>query len=406
MAVLLAEDEVAYAARINGSHDYRIEVDVLDTEERVLVSAKLLDGQVNFQRESTVRRTATLTLLDPSHALGLDTGDITAGALFADRMIRVRHVVEVDGKDVAPTVIVGPVSQVSRTGAVIEVEVQDKTALAMLGSKPFTVPKGMNAAGAIYSILNNCTGEQHFRLIETAYRLPVSMSVGWADEASPWSVVTRIAAMAGLRVYYSCDGYVTLEPRTSTVVWTFNAANITSEVTAAVDLSDLVNYARVTSSDEANTVLRGAAPPADHPLSPQSLGRHGVNRYMPALAEVDGPGAKPVRPKAKKGRQLPYKVRKGFIDDMTEWRADVRSVQEMAQRSANSLLTAGLGVTSEVTFSAIPVFHLDAGDMVRVVTEAGPRVLRLEQASIPLTSGDMTVGFYRRVSRPPRGRAA
>lgn len=405
MALLLASDPDAYAERLAASHDYDITVEVLDAEERVLTSARLLDGQINLQRDSTVRRTATLSLLDPNFELGLDTADVTGGAT-PNRFIRITHHVEVGNELVSVPCMVGPISQTSRTGPVIDVEVQDKTARAMYGTKPFRVAKGENAATAIRKIMATCTGEEKFRLASTSYRLPVAVNVGWAEESSPWTLCAKIASWARLRLYYSCDGYLTLAPRASVASWTFDAGNIVGDPTGVIDFAGVVNYARVTSTDEAGAVLRGARPPASHPLSPDAMGRNGVPFFLPALAEVDGVGTKPVRPSAKKGRKVSPRVWRKFASDLKSWQAKVRSAAQKAQQSADSLLEAGLGLDAAVSFNAVPVFHLDADDLVAVVTEAGPRTLTLDTASIPLCSGEMSVGTYRRVSKPPKGVSA
>ena len=47
-----AAGQVAYYDRVTGSHDFTIEVDVLDMNERLLGQVDFLDGQVNFQRQA------------------------------------------------------------------------------------------------------------------------------------------------------------------------------------------------------------------------------------------------------------------------------------------------------------------------------------------------------------------
>ena len=56
-------------------------------------------------------------------------------------------------------------------------------------------------------------------------------------------------------------------------------------------------------------------------------------------------------------------------------------------------------MNNDMSWPVIPVFHLDPGDPVRLVTPDGTTVLPLQEASIPLgVGGDMTVGAVRPVS--------
>lgn len=389
----------AYHERITSSHDYTLLVDVLTMNQVPVGPARLVDGQINLQRDAEVRRTATLTLLDPDHGLELDSGSPHAGAVFADRMIRVRHAVEVPGfGTVVATPFVGPIVKLNRNGATIDLECQDKTGLAILGTKPYTVTKGMNAIGAIVAVMRDCTGERHFR-IPTGSRILLNRnySVSWPDESSPWAVVSRIAWASGLQVFYSCDGYLTVRPRPTQAVFEFGERNLTSAPSGDHDFSGVVNYARATAGDK---IVKAAQAPSDHPLAPGNLGRNGVPRYLPALADLDAPDA-PAKPGTKR-RPASKAQKKKFAIAMEEYAAQVKSVSALAQATANSLLAAGLPMNANLAWSAIPVFHLDVDDPVLLSTGDGATILPFAEASIPLVSGDMTGGLRKVVSRPGR----
>lgn len=390
----------AYVERVSGSHDYTLAVDVLDMDENPVAPAKLVDGQISILRDADIRRTTSLTLLDPDHSLGLDAGTVYQGALFADRMVRVRHSVDVPSfGTVTCTPFVGPISRLNRNGATIDIEAQDKTALAILGARPYTVKKGTNAVDAIRAIMADRTGETRFRFpAATRIRLAKDYSVGWSDEASPWQACSRIAWAAGLRLFYSCDGYLTLRPRVTGEVFEFNSAtNLTSPVVGDYDFTGVINYARATAGDK---IVKTAIAPPEHPLSPTNLGRNGVGRYLPSIAEVDSPPDAPTKPGTKRRKASKAQLNK-YAEEMEKYTAQVKSVQARAQATADSLLAAGLPLTASLSFSAVPVFHLDSDDPVRVVTPEGSAVLPFAEASIPLVSGDMTVGTLRR-GRPSR----
>lgn len=389
----------AYNKRVTSSHDYDLTVEVLNMSETPLTSARLIDGQINIQRDADVRRTATFTLLDPDHALNLDAGSPERGALFADRMIRVRHYVDVPGfGTVVATPFVGPITKLNRNGATIDVECQDKSGLAILGTKPYTVAKGANAVSSIVAIMRDCTGERHFRVPSSSrIRLNRNYSVGWPDEASPWAVCSRIAWASGLQIFYSCDGYLTVRPRPTHPVFTFGDDVLTSAVSGDNDFSGVVNYGRATAGDK---IVKAAVAPADHPLSPSSLGRNGVPRYLPSLADLDAP-EQPNKPGTKR-RPASKAQKKKYAISMEKYAAQVKSVSALAQATADSLLEAGLPTNVNLTWSSVPVFHLDVDDPVRLDTGDGATILPFAEASIPLVSGDMSGGMIRKLSRPQR----
>lgn len=389
----------AYHDRVRASHDYDVTVEVLTMDENPVAPARLIDGQVNIQRDADVRRTATLTLLDPDRALELDAGSPLAGALFADRMVRIRHFLDVPGfGTVVATPFVGPITKLNRNGATIDVECQDKTGLAILGCPPYTVAKGALAVDAIRSIMAARTGETRFRLpTGSRIRLNRAYSVGWPDEASPWAVCTQIAYASGLQMFYSGDGYLTVRARPTAAVFDFGPVNLTSAVAGDNDFSGVVNYARATAGDK---IVKAAQAPSDHPLAPGRLGRNGVPRYLPSLAELTEPD-KPTRPGSKHRKASKAQLKK-YAQEMEKYRSEVTTQTALAQQTANALLAAGLPTSTSLTWSAVPVFHLDVDDPVRITTEGGSVILPFAEASIPLVSGDMSGGLLRKISRPGR----
>ena len=366
----------AYYDRINGPHDFTVEVDVMNMNEHVLGQVDFLDGQVNFQRQARdstngISRTANLVLSDANDVLGVS---LFQGQSFGNRMLRIRHVIDLPGYgEVTAHVGTFVVSQPQGDSFELSVELQDKTALAVRGTRPFKVRKGRNAVDAWVAILRETTGERKFRVPSGVRRtLPEPLNVGWSDDASPWAVCQRIANLLGMEQLYSNDGFATLRRPPTSPVWTFDTdVNVTELPKGAYDWADAVNYVRVGGGKATGKKGHKKAPrpgiqiaPPTHPNSASKLARNGVPRYLPFIAS------------------------KGY-----------KRYSER-QAAANRILARELPMNNDMSWPVIPVFHLDAGDPVRLVTPDGSTTVKLQEASIPLgVGGDMTVGAVKAVSR-------
>lgn len=369
----------AYLDRLFGSHDYRVDVEVLTLDEVPTGTVSFLDGQVNIQDgSSTVRRTATLTVSDPAGALDFAGASAWSGStVWANRLIRVRHTIAVPGiGDVTVTPFIGPPSAMNRSGAEVSMECQDKTALAVRGASPLTVPKGMNAVAAIRTVLASCTGEFRFRLGSTSRRLSTAYSVGWADESAPWLVAQEIARRElGLQLIYSCDGYATLRATPSAVGLV--VPHVTSEPSAGVDFTTLANWVRVTGKQTSQT--RGNVTTTSQPvatsvvtsgtLSPAGLARKGVKRYLPLVLSSDG----------------------------------YTKTAQVAQR-ADAELDRASRLQASPSFTCVPFFHADVDDLVQFKVPGDDVTVRLSSGSIPLGPSEMTVGAVRWVSKSAANR--
>lgn len=376
----MKDDHVAaYHRRLFSSHDYRIDVHVLDLDERPKGTVTLLDGQIDLQDTSAVvRRTATLTVSDIHGALDFTEGSRWSGStVWVDRLVQIQHTIHVPeiGRDVTVTPFIGPPSAIRRNGAEVSIELQDKTALAIRGSSPLTVHKGMNAVKAIRKILADCTGEFRFRLGTHKRRLGDNYSVGWADESSPWLVASKIAKQElGMQLIYSCDGYATLRNLPSGHA--FTVPHVTSQPQDSVDFTTLVNWVRVsgkkTEKTKGNTTTT-TQPVATAILSsgnttPAALKRKGVPRYLPLLVDMSG------------------------ATKITQVKA--RADEEIDKASR---------VKATPSFSCVPFFHADVDDLLHFAVPGGDVTRRLNTGSIPLgVESDMTIGAIAPVSRPPR----
>ena len=370
----------AYLDRLFGSHDFAIEAEILDLNEKPVKDAVLLDGEVQIVENSGdgVRRTASITLSDPEGALNFGTNATWSGtSLWVNRLLRITHVLEVDGEEVRCVCFVGVPTSMSRDGAEVDVTLADKAALANRGAPPLTIPRGMNAVGAIWKIMTERAGEFRFRMPTTTRRLSQSYAVGWADETSPFAVASEIARRElGMQLLYACDGALLLRPMPTSPSLT--VPGVTAPLSSTVDFTKMLNWVQVTGkvADTVNkynvtvrTMPRSVAQlEAANINSPSSLQRRGVPRYLPLVIE----------------------------DSALTTAAQVKA------RAEAELLAAGRDDLGQ-EFQAIPFFHADADDLVRIAVAGANPVMRISRASIPLgTDGDMTLGRNTRARRAPR----
>lgn len=354
----------AYHARVQDSHDFSIEVDVLNLDEELMGTAQLIDGQVNIQTDATIRRTATMTLSDPDGALDFTEASAYSGtSLWADRLVRVRHLIDVPGFGTVTTVpFIGVPSSLSRRGSEVTVELQDKTALSARGAIPKSYPKGTNAITAIKHLLQTCTGEFRFRLPTTTRKLSKAYVAGLLDENSPWLVAQKIAsAELSMQLIMSCDGYVIVRKKPTVAVATFTG--VTEQAQESIDFNQVANYVRVTGKGKVKAVTKALS---TNSLSATRLQRKGVLRYLPLVIEEPG-----------------------------------LTTNTKALARAKTELGRALGVADLTGVSVVPMFHLDVDDKALVWVAGSTTTVALTEASIPLgVGGDMTIGGRRWVSKP------
>ena len=381
---LSASDYNAFVAALADPHAIRVDVAVLtlDEEELSRITPDILDGQVDVDADADVTRSLTMTLLDPTHSLQLDSDSPDDGALYADRLIQVVYSVLVpslaDRVDVE--VFTGPIVAFQRAGDEVTLEAQGKESLAMGWIwRPLHIKKGARKVDAIRTILSERGGERRFDLPDLATRLPKPIGLGRA--AAAWPRARAVARSMNRQLYYDGRGTCRLRIRPRRPVFTFRAddvgrLNITGPVTVTHDFTEVRNAVWIKGGrpkGEKKAVEAFAVAPKGHPLSPIRLGR----------TNADGD----VVPR--------YLVEERSNDH-------IRSKAE-AQRRAEALLDDVLLETLGVSFTALPVPHLDPLDVVRVVTGDFTANVRIRQFSLPLAaSGQMTVGYIERVSKPAK----
>lgn len=380
---LSAAELKAFQKTLTQHHEIKVGVSIQDLSGATLidVSDRLLDGQVNGDYTAAVTRSATVTLLDPDRALPFDSTAPADASLYLDRMLHIIYWVLVNGTWVRTAVFTGPVTKLDRSDTTISVEAQGKEALAMGAAwAPITLPKGTRKTTAIEYLLIHRAGENMFSIPALTATLTGPMSIPRSGQ--PWYYAQRIAKSMNRQLFYDGDGICRLRTIPATVMYTFSdSVNILSRPQISYTTEDLANTVQVTGATPNKPTTKGgatqasmAAPvytavaPASHPLSPYKLGRNGVGRYFLKV------------------------ISDGTIGTIGE-----------AKSLAETTLAQSLLQAVDVSFEALPVPHLDPGDLCQLSSEAAATPFRLSSFSLPLVAGpNMTIGYTRQLAVKPR----
>lgn len=393
---LTKAEAAAYERALRSDHRVRLEVEILDSNERRVTNLsfpenRVLGGQVDVDVDSEVTRQLSLEILDPERRLPFVPKNAAQGGVFAENMLAVKYCVEVLETDmwVEVPVFRGPISLYNHGGNVVLLEGLGKETLGLhphVLNQGFTLRKGLPIDDAIKRVMWK-VGERRFDIPPLAgMRLPrdyVAMPgqepwrlvVGGEDEVTeggsgkldPLITLTKEDHYA----FYNGRGKLVVRRRRRPAVFRYDDY-LTQEPSLSYDVLEFRNHVRVNGAPakgKQKAVVGEASLPAAHPLSPESLKRNGEKRYM--TVTVNAPNLKTER-------------------DCKDKAADV----------LETVSKAGL----EVSFESLVVPHLEEWDQLRVATEHGDVDFPLRQFTIPLTATEtMSVGFNKRVRQYAKG---
>lgn len=348
--VALADYHAALASRAKPTttvHILTAEHDpVAEVTAHVLPSA-----QVNFPGSSAeVSRTMTLDMLDPTHALHLDSDSPADGGVYADRFIQVTQTVESPllAAPASVSVFTGPLVKFSRDGEVVQIEAQGKEQRARTDVPSMTCHKGEFVVDAIEKIMRHRCGETRFSFPQGVRdKLPDDVVIGRAEKNQPWRVCLALARSIGMQLFYDGRGVLVLRDVPKRPVIELLPTGL---ISVEYDWQDMFNRVEV---DGKQGVHGSAVVPHWHPLHPEKMGRNGVDWQHTK-----------------------------FIEDSKI------STNAQADRVAEAELNRLVAQSVKASGTVVPVWHLDPRDPVAVGDEA----MVLEDASFPLAGGDMTIG--------------
>lgn len=367
----------AYEAALADSRFVGVRVQLLDSDERVQSELSagptgVLGGQVDIDTTAPegADRTLTLSILDPDRKITLDEHPSDYGVFVGSfvRVFREDYVDELGGFVSCP-VFTGPVASFARDHPEVALTARGKEALAldpyvMLSS--LSIARGTTVVETLKRIMNT-TGERRYAFPVLHTRLGHHLSVPRLAQA--WRSAQKLARTTNRQLFYDGRGLLRLRGIQNDAVFTFKDGDRSMLLQApalAYDFTSFRNTADVSGGHPRKhkpKVHELVTVAAGNPLSPAALARNGVPLH--AVEVID--------------------------DEQIHRKAHAIELGRAAVASGLMLQTD----PSQSAFDALPVPHLEPGDVVRVATEHGYTLIRMRQWTIPLTADSMPVGIRR-----------
>ena len=369
---LSAVDQAAFERGLLISHEVDVQVSILDLDHRLVGSAsgRVLSGQVDIDTTQTVDRSCRVQVLDPDNTLGLDTGEPSSVALYADRMVQIVYRVRSSKlpRWVGVPVFTGFITGLERTGELVDITGHGKEArLSGPCSLVYNLPKGIKKTTIIKALLA-AGGETQMAIPDLPALATVPTSVAPVDAL--WERAQGWVRSLGMRLIYDGRGVARLVPLNPPVAWRFAAnkdgqlGSLVSQPRLASDTTHIRNLVVVTGKDG---LQAQASAPAAHPLSAQRLKRGGK----------------------------PWHSREDVQDSGIE---SVKVAREVAEAKLSELLQGSM----DVQFSALPIPHLEPWDRITVAPMGWSWPTSIQKLTLPLDGSAMTVGRHtltRRIAR-------
>lgn len=358
-----------YEATLTKSHRISVSFALLDSNEDYLdtFDGRVISGQVDVDLDADISRTLSLELVDDADRFAFGA----LGTIAADKFLAVDYKVWVEelASFVSVPVFHGPVSHFSRNGQNIQLEAQSKEALLLPPVAPMT--PDIPASRSVAAWVKACAAVHGETLFGHGFaydtkRLPKNYTAKAVNEVGLWPVMKGVARDADRQLFYDGRGYLNLRawPDQSTA-WTF--ADVIDIPSVSFDMKEARNTVKVYGADKrGRAVLRGQAQlPAEHELSPTTLARNGTKRVLLETIKTNS-------------------------EKLTGGQATIMARRTLEQKSQGAL---------DVSFSALPIPHLQPGDMVRVDTPYIATTFVLKKFSLPLSAdGPMSIGHNAAVS--------
>lgn len=361
-------------------HRIRRSVRILDLDHRLVsdVTDLFVDGQVNIDRTASVTRSATVSLFDPKHLVGIDTTSPNAGIVSPRYLLQLHRGIYVDELSKWVDIPCGVLwfTKPSRQGYTLSIEAQGKEAIAQYPTaKQISFTASANKMAAIRTIMGSI-GETRFRLDATTERMGKAFVVDLS--MTPWAACKKIADSMGRQLFYDAEGYLVCRARPANAVFTFrmgDGGTVRSDPQFTYSDGVVYNYVRATGATpegKNDPISASSHVGSTHPLY---ITRHG--QFVPLRADASNDKLK-----------------------------TVSAVKSLADDQLAKLIDD----SQSASWDSAPVWHIEEGDPV-VLTDAldddgsdasFALTTLMGSLSIPLGLGNQSNGLARRVSRSRR----
>lgn len=194
--------------------------------DKLNVDLKLLGGQVTFDmtaRKKQPTRTANVTLLDEKERLTVNATQPWDGGLWFSKQLGIVYKVWL--RDYSKWVVIpvfrGPIFEVARYGAEVEIDAYGKEAQHLdpyVFHETVSVRRHARVSAAIRKVMR-VRGEDQFDIPDLYKRLNRDRS--WGLGQSPWRAVQNLADVVDRQLYYRGNGVLRLRKWPDQVSWKF-----------------------------------------------------------------------------------------------------------------------------------------------------------------------------------------
>lgn len=421
----------------------------------------VLDGEVVVDATNTrdhPTRTAGVTLHDPNQLLALDSTAPFSGGVWFSHSLRLTDGIWVDALSrwVDVPVFHGPISDFSRHGDEVEIDAQGKEAQHLAPHyffMSFAARRHWRIHHAIQELLE-ARGEKDFNLDHTHRRLARDRT--WPAGAIPWRAAQNLASAVDRQLFVRGDGTFRLRSVPENPVWVFgegpdsilvdyvedrhsisrvrDSVLVIGERTVKVPVKkhtelnakvaagatsifvkdketffsagDRIEIGqgskretrKVTSRSGNQIFFTGRALSFGHPKGAPVTVNTTKKETRPVIGRAELGQNHHLSSQALTGGKRPrIKV---------DHRPGIHKVDKARRRAKKQLHRMKLGLEREISFSCVPVFHLEELDQVGVEIDGRMATVRLERFTIPQhPEGVMDVNWVgRRVPRRRRRR--
>lgn len=377
---LTSADLRLFNLSLSTHHSVKITVQLLNLNHAYLsnLTDNLLDGQVTVDADAEVSRSLSIQLYDPDHSLKIDSTAPSDGALFYDRMIRIVYSVksELLPRWVDVPIFCGPITKMSRTVDVMNVEAQGKESLVIppaVANTPHVYMKGWKRAALVRKIMGDYAGETRYSIPD--YSPTTAGTTTVKSDTNIWTLVKAVnGSQASKQLFYDGRGYLVMRSTPKTSIYTFKTGvggNVTTVPNVEYDISAVRNVVKVVGAvpkGKKTPVSAQRGLPRSHPMNHYAMGRNGKPRI---LLET-------------------------ITDDNIKTTAQAAA---LAVTRVNSLALQSV----DVKFDALVAPHLEPEDIYTLKTADFTTTARLKQMTIPLKSAVGNVGYLTR-RKPNKGR--